>query len=175
MLVKLLRQLSMILIAVSMFVISVSTWRYQGDIHHLHPKNFESDQNYSVDVYNLLWAMHSQDSQLPIEMRPLPLYELPAKLWHPTITHPSEAIIADMIDDPAWNKFVPNSQSSTYKLFQTFWISRHIGIQEVMNYRLKEIEARAIEHFHKPIKELDINEVSTLLNLNGNNTLQDSR
>lgn len=163
MFINTLKQLAMILIALSMFVISMVTWRYQGDIHHMSPKVFASDKSYPKDVYNLLWKMHSQEDHSSLEMRAIPVTELPAKLYHHTVSHPSESIITDMIDDPSWEKFIPNSQSSTYKTFQTFWISRHIGIQEVMNYRLKGIEEASLRYFDTPLTELNRSEVETLL------------
>lgn len=163
MFINTLKQLAMILIALSMFVISMVTWRYQGDIHHMSPKVFESNQSYPEDLYHSLWTMHSQGSPTTMAMRAIPLTELPAKLYHHTVSHPSESIITGIIDDPSWEKFIPNSQSSTYKTFQTFWISRHMGIKEVMNYRLKGIEEASLRYFDTPLTELNRSEVETLL------------
>ncbi|MCH9740360.1 MAG: hypothetical protein K0U38_05920 [Epsilonproteobacteria bacterium] len=176
MLTKILKKLFLTTVALSMFVTSMVTWRYQGDIHHMYPKIFESTKSYPEDVYNVLWAMHNQDMVTPtIEMREITFAELPSKLWNQSYSHPSEVIIANMIDDPKWEKFVPNSKSSTYKTFQTFWISQHISIKEVMDYRLKGIEEEALAYFGKSVEKLDIYEIVTLLNvrMNGSDGLLD--
>jgi len=171
MIIKLLEKTILTLIALSMLIISLSMWRYQGDIHHITHRVFASDKNYPEDIYNVLWAMHSQDNHTStIEMQEITLSKLPSKLLNRTISHPSESIIASIIDDPLWEKFVPNSKNSTYRAFQTFWISRYIDIKEVMNYRLRGVEEEALKRFNKPIEELDIYETVVLLNAQKNDS-----
>jgi len=59
-----------------MFVISVASWRYQGDIHHMHKAIFKSDKHYSKDAYQALWKKYSQGIEQKIEMREIHLYNI---------------------------------------------------------------------------------------------------
>ncbi len=128
-------KLGKIVIALIMLFTSLSTWRYQGDIHHLHTKFFKSQQNHSEDQYQKLWKVYAQKGE-KMEMREIHPSEFFTRLFTPPSPHPSEFIMERMISDKSWNHYIPNSHSSTYPLSQKIWMSQNLKIQDLMNYLL---------------------------------------
>jgi len=127
-----------ILIALMMFVISVGSWRYQGDIHHMHTKIFKNAKEYRQSDYQKIWDKYAQNRPYKsMEMKPIYLYEIPQKLWgEKRELHPSERIMDELIRSERWKKFIPNSKSSTYPLSQKIWMSQHLTIEELMGFSL---------------------------------------
>ena len=119
-----------IVIALSMFVISVGLWRYQGDIHHMHKRIFQSKKIYREEEYLVLWQNYSKDSEEKMEMKVIHLYDFLNK----KTTHPSEIIMNEIINSKEWSKFIPNSKSSTYRMSQKIWMSQNLTIYELMGY-----------------------------------------
>lgn len=128
-----------VVIAISMFVISVGSWRYQGDIHHMQKKIFDNNKSYSHAKHKALWDKYSKDSNNPIEMREIHLYDAVFRLIEEPKPHPSELIMDDIIKSKKWSRFIPNSKSSTYKLSQKIWISQNLTIEEIMDYALTSL------------------------------------
>lgn len=121
-----------ILIALSMFLISVGSWRYQGDIHHMHKSVFKSEKVYSQKEYRDLWKKYSQSSEQKIEMKVIHLYDF----LQNREPHTSELIMDKIINSKEWRGFIPNSNSSTYKMSQKVWISQNLTVYELMGYFL---------------------------------------
>ena len=161
MLTKLLKKLFMILVALSMFVISVGSWRYQGDVHHMYTQIFKSDKNYQDRLYQTFWKLHSADNyHNTIEMEKIHIYEMFRQV---SIEHPSEKMMNHLINSKRWSKFVPNSNSSTYKMSQKIWMSQNITIKELMNHELRGVEEQSLALFNKELKMLNDKEIEQLL------------
>jgi hypothetical protein len=125
-----------ILIALLMFIISVGSWRYQGDIHHMHTKIFKNEKKYTQREYQKIWDRYAENSPYKtMKMRSIHLYEIPQKLWGAEEeVHPSERMMDELIKSEKWSKFVPNSNSTTYPLSQKIWMSQHLTIEELMGF-----------------------------------------
>ena len=124
-------------IALTMFVISVGSWRYQGDTHHMQTKIFKSENDYSEEVYLAFWKQHithSSFNNVEMKMEVIHIYEMFRQV---SIEHPSEVIMNKIIESDEWRRFVPNSNSSTYKMSQKVWMSQNLTARELMNYALR--------------------------------------
>lgn len=148
-------------IALSIFIISVGSWRYQGDIHHMHTKLFKSDKNYQDNIYKIFWKLHLTDKQHhKIEMKKIYLYEI---LRQVSVKHPSEKIMNHLIENKRWSRFVPNSNNSTYKMSQKIWMSQNLTIKEVINFELRGVEEQSLTLFNKKLNMLNDEEIEQLL------------
>lgn len=165
MLIKILKKILLTLIALSMLILSLVSWRYQGDIHHMKAEIFESNTTYPQDVYNVKWATSIGSNSIQpstIAMKKIYFYDIAFQILDKTKVHPSQSIITRAINSKRWEPFIPNSKSSTYKLAQTLWISQNIEIKRVMNYNLKGIESLSVDYFNKSIEQLTIYEIILL-------------
>lgn len=148
-------------IALSIFIISVGSWRYQGDIHHMHSRLFKSDKNYQDSLYKVFWKLHLTDKEHhKIEMEQIYLYEIFRQV---SVKHPSEKIMNHLIDSKRWSRFIPNSNSSTYKISQKIWMSQNLTIKEVINFELRGVEEQSLTLFNKELKILNDKEIEQLL------------
>jgi len=126
------------LIALMMFVISVGSWRYQGDIHHMHKKIFENQKQYSQNDYQNIWKKYSKDkNNTKREMSVIHLYDIPMRLLGKSKPSTSELILDNIIESKSWSRFIPNSKSSTYPLSQKIWMSQNLTIDEAIEYLLE--------------------------------------
>ena len=165
MLIKIAKKILLSIIALSMLVLSLLTWRYQGDIHHMQVKIFKSDKSYPQDVYNLRWAMSIGSNNIQtstIAMKKIYFHDIVFQIMNKTKVHPSQSIIANTINSKNWKPFIPNSNSITYKLAQIMWISQNITLKKVMNYNLKGIENLSLSYFNKSLDQLTIDEIIRL-------------
>ena len=128
-------KLGKIVIALSMLIISLSTWRYQGDVHHLHQKLFTSKQQHTAQEYQQLWQSYAKNQE-PKRMQPLYFWTVITRFIQPTAVHPSELMMDQMIQSPSWKPNIPNSNSSTYPLSQKIWMSQNLTLEQVMDYLL---------------------------------------
>ncbi len=127
-------KLLQVLIALSMLLISIGTWRYQGDIHHLKKSLFQITHPQPQARYQALWERYS-DKETPMTIKPLHFWSFLAR-WHQPNTplHPSEKIMDRIIHDPQWQPNIPNSNSSTYPFSQKIWMSQNLTIEELLSY-----------------------------------------
>jgi hypothetical protein len=165
MFIKIIKKIILIVTALSMLTLSLVTWRYQGDIYHMHTRLFKSDKNYSDSIYKILWeSVDKKDSTKEIKMREITLFELLSRFQkEPTSYHPSELLMDKMIKSDRWSRFIPNSNSTTYPVSQKLWMSKNITIKEVMNYILIEAEELSEKRFHKKLEKLSHDELKELL------------
>lgn len=172
MFITIIKKIFLTIIAFSILIYSLASWRYYGDTYHLKTEIFKSNKTYKDDVYKIIWAMNigkdrvkSNKIKIKIKMKRIEFYEIPSRLLKDVKKYPSEKIISSLINSKEWDKFIPNSKSATYKTFQTIWISQNLTIKEVINYYLKDIDKLSIDHYHKPFNLLNIKEIITILNL----------
>ena len=170
MFITIIKKIFLTIIAFSILIYSLASWRYYGDTYHLKTEIFKSNKTYKDDVYKIIWAMNIgkdrvKSNKIKIKMKRIEFYEIPSRLLKDVKKYPSEKIISSLINSKEWDKFIPNSKSATYKTFQTIWISQNLTIKEVINYYLKDIDKLSIDHYHKPFNLLNIKEIITVLNL----------
>jgi len=165
MFIKIIKKIILIITALSMLILSLATWRYQGDIHHMHTSLFQSDKNYSDSLYRTLWeSVDQKDSPKEMKMREITMLELLSRFQkEPTSYHPSELLMNKMINNDRWSRFIPNSDSSTYPISQKLWMSQNITIKEVMNYLLIGAEELSEKRFHKELENLSHDELREIL------------
>jgi hypothetical protein len=177
MFIKILKKIILTIIALAMLIYSLASWRYYGDVYRLRVELFQSEVNYQEDVYNARWAMSIGVNTIEtnqVEMKQLYFYDIPWRLYTHGEVHPSEVLISRIVNIIKQKKLAPSAKESSYKLTQPLWISKHLTIQEVINYDLNSafygnyegISAASLGYFGKGVEGLNLYEILMLEAMN---------
>ncbi|NEW61495.1 transglycosylase domain-containing protein [Sulfurovum sp. bin170] len=176
MFIRLLKKLFMVLIALSMLIVSLSMWRYQGDTHGLKIEAYQSSVRYQDDLYNIAWAMSIGTNVIDtniVKMREINLYDIPFRMinFHTYKRHPSESIIYRLVQFDERKKSIPANKTKTYRVSKGIWLSKHLNIKDAINHNLinsyygneyRGIDSASLGYFGKTVYQLNIYELLML-------------